>query len=389
MLRLIDDLLSNYGTDSMITYLVNHVNIWINPLANPDGTYAGGNSSILNATRYNANIVDLNRNYPDPTDGPHPDGNQWQPETVAFMNFATNHHFVMSINFHTGSEVFNYPWDTWPRLHPDNDWWVLVSRMFADTIHLYSNYSGYFTSLNDGTTDGYAWYSVSGGRQDYMNYFQHCREAIIELSSSGSDDGKIPAASTLPNYWSYTYHSLLNHIQQCIFGVRGIVTDSVTGKPLYAMVFVENHDQDSSNVYSALPKGSYFRPIYQGSYAFTFSATGYISKTIQNVKVQNDSTTILNVQLSPNKSEIISISGNQNDFIRIYPNPCHEKAYIQVSPAMQIKFVKIFNLTGDEIFSLNNISQTQDFNLSGFARGLYFIKFYSYNNSYTKKLVVY
>ena len=62
MLHLIDYLLSNYGTDDQATHLVNNIDIWINPLANPDGTYAGGNSSVFGATRGNANSVDLNRN---------------------------------------------------------------------------------------------------------------------------------------------------------------------------------------------------------------------------------------------------------------------------------------------------------------------------------------
>ena len=35
MLRFIDDVLNNYNTNSRITYLVNEIDIWINPLANP------------------------------------------------------------------------------------------------------------------------------------------------------------------------------------------------------------------------------------------------------------------------------------------------------------------------------------------------------------------
>ena len=65
--------------------LVNEIDIWINPLANPDGETRWGNQDVWNATRYNANWVDLNRNYPDPEDGPHPDGNAYQPETIMFF----------------------------------------------------------------------------------------------------------------------------------------------------------------------------------------------------------------------------------------------------------------------------------------------------------------
>ncbi len=43
MLHLIDYLLTNYTTDPRITEMINNTEIYINPLANPDGTYKGGN----------------------------------------------------------------------------------------------------------------------------------------------------------------------------------------------------------------------------------------------------------------------------------------------------------------------------------------------------------
>ena len=65
MLRLADYLLKNYQTDSRVKNLVDNLEIWINPLANPDGTYTTGNI-ISSPSRYNANGIDLNRNFPDP-----------------------------------------------------------------------------------------------------------------------------------------------------------------------------------------------------------------------------------------------------------------------------------------------------------------------------------
>ena len=70
MLKLTDYILSGYGTNPRATNLINNIEIWINPLANPDGTYNGSNTSVANAKRYNSNDIDLNRNYPDPEDGP-------------------------------------------------------------------------------------------------------------------------------------------------------------------------------------------------------------------------------------------------------------------------------------------------------------------------------
>ena len=186
LLRLIDYLLNNYGSDPEVTEIVNNLDIWINPAANPDGTYAGGNNTVYGASRYNANGVDLNRNYPDPQDGPHPDGYQWQDETLAFMAFAGDHHIVQSCNTHGGAEVCNYPWDTWAQLHADDDWWQYVCHEYADTVHEYAP-TGYLTDLDNGITNGYAWYEIAGGRQDYMTYFHQGREFRSEERRVGKE----------------------------------------------------------------------------------------------------------------------------------------------------------------------------------------------------------
>ena len=45
-LRLIDYILNNYNNQNRITNIVNEIDLWINPLANPDGAYAGGNQNV-------------------------------------------------------------------------------------------------------------------------------------------------------------------------------------------------------------------------------------------------------------------------------------------------------------------------------------------------------
>lgn len=291
MLHLIDYLLTNYGVDDRLTNIVNNMDIWINPLANPDGTYASGNNSVNGATRYNANFVDMNRNYPDPQDGPHPDGNEWQVETIAFMQFAESRDFVISANFHGGAEVANYPWDTWSRLTADDNWWQYVARQYADTVHENAPF-GYMNYLNNGITNGYAWYEVAGGRQDYMNYFQQCREMTLEIS-----DIKLLPANQLINHWNYNYRSLLNYLEQGLYGLRGIITDTITGEPIHAQVFISGHDADSSMVFSSLPIGNYHRLLKSGTYNIIYFADGYLPKTRKNVVVNDLESTIVNVQL--------------------------------------------------------------------------------------------
>ena len=306
-LRLIDHILNGYGNNLKLTELVNNIDIWINPLANPDGAYAGGNQDVWSATRYNANFVDLNRNYPDPEDGLHPDGNPYQNETNIFMGLADTVNFSISANMHGGAEVANYPWDTWSTLTADDNWWQHVSREYADSCQVNSG-NGYFEWSNwdnpyaDGVVNGYDWYTVSGGRQDYMNYFRHCREFTLELS-----DNKTPDPNNLPSLWDANYPSLINYMQQTLFGLRGIVTDSITGNPLNAKVEILSHDIDSSHVYSNLPIGNYHRHLYQGNYNITFSKNGYYPKTI-NASVLNNNITTKDVQLIPfNTTQIVEM----------------------------------------------------------------------------------
>jgi hypothetical protein len=380
MLRLIDYLLSNYGTDPKVTNMVDNAEIWINPLANPDGTYYGGNSSVNNAIRYNANFVDMNRNYPDPEDGPHPDGEDWQTETLHFMEMAENNHFVISTNFHGGAEVCNYPWDTWQKLAADDLWWKYVCHEYADTVQAHS-VPGYMSDFDDGISNGYAWYTLSGGRQDYMNYFQQCRELTIEISNT-----KLPDPETLPDYWEYNYRSLLNYIEQSTFGIRGTVKDSVTGFPLKAEVYVVLHEMDSSWVYSSLPNGNYHRLLIAGNYSVKFTASGYVTKVINNVSVINRQATILDVKLVPNG--VGGIDDNlTSKMIQIFPNPLNGN-FLHYKSDIPVKQISVYDITGKEIKQISVDRFTREIDLQALNSGLYFIRFDTEKGPGLKKIAI-
>ncbi|MBT6994517.1 MAG: hypothetical protein HN952_06130 [Candidatus Cloacimonetes bacterium] len=304
MLRLIDYLLTNYGSNDDITELVNNVEIYINPNSNPDGTYAGGNNSVWNATRYNSNSVDLNRNYPDPDDGAHPDGNSYQAETTAMMDFAEAHSFVLSSNLHSGAEVVNYPWDTYSQLTADDGWWQDVCHGYANTVQANSP-NGYMNGFNDGITNGYAWYSISGGRQDYMNYYHGCREMTLELSND-----KLLAENELNAHWDYNCDAFINYIKESLNGIRGIVTNE-SGTPLFATITVLNHDVDNAMVYTDPDVGDFHRMLETGVYDIEVSAYGCISQTIDNINVADGNVTVVDVVL--NFAENVNISGVVTD----------------------------------------------------------------------------
>ncbi|EAY31575.1 M14 family zinc carboxypeptidase [Microscilla marina] len=300
MLNLIDYLLKAYNDathprHAEIKFLLDNNEVWINPLANPDGTFRNspGNTSVANATRGNANNVDLNRNYPDPDDGAHPDGNSYQVETQAFMNFAANKHFVLSANFHGGIELVNYAWDTYAGNHPDKDYFVHISEEYRDHCQVNSP-NGYFDDRNNGITNGYAWYEVQGGRQDWQIFYQKGRELTIELSNA-----KTPAASQLVNYWNYNRDALLGLLNQVNYGIRGVVTDAVTNQPITAKVTVVGKEGYESWVPTELPEGDYYRPIKAGTYSILVEAACYQSVTISGVTIGDQQTIVKNVQLTP------------------------------------------------------------------------------------------
>ena len=280
MLRLADYILNNAATDSAVQRLLDSVDLYICPLENPDGTYYLTNDLILkdgiHSIYHNYNDVQLNRNYPYL---PGLEGSaDIQPETQAIIDWVTPIHFVMSVNFHCGAEIVNYPWDAWTtaqRSHADADWFRYTGQNYAslcqaqDTAYLYGDYRG------RSVIEGADWSPLAGGRQDYMTYYQRCREVTIEMSH-------IPVITDtllLPTCWDKNKDALLSYAVESSYGFWGTITDAVTHEPVEAMVKVLNHDRFHSEVYSHLPLGVYHRPIMAGTYTVEVSAPCYQTAT--------------------------------------------------------------------------------------------------------------
>ena len=304
MLRLIDYLLENPDEPEVQT-VMNNIDLYIGPNANPDGTYHGGNNNVNGATRYNANGVDMNRNYADPHGSQHPDGEAYQTETQWFMQFAEENAFVMAANYHGGAEVMNYPWDNTYTLHADDAWYQLICHEYANECHTIS--SNYMSDYNNGITNGAQWYMIGGGRQDYMNGYAQCRELTIECSNT-----KLPSGNQLPNFWNYNKSSIFLFMNQCLYGIHGVVTDSITGEPLEATITISGHDDQYSIVESHMPVGDFHRPIKGGTWTVIVSKDGYCPK-IMDVTVNDYETIDLDVQLVPGSCMLANFSASTTD----------------------------------------------------------------------------
>lgn len=306
MMRLIDHLLTNYNSNTEVRNLVNDHQIFICPYANPDGGYRAISNNTLNTSgtaalmprRANSNNIDLNRNYPDPEDGLHPDGNAYQRETLAFLEFEKKHNFVISANYHGGVEVVNYPWDTYVapnNIHAHDQHFMHFSLEYAQACQTApQGPADYMTDVvhtgaTPGITNGSAWYSVNGGRQDYNNFFNHNKEVTIEVSET-----KFLPGSELPSHWNANRQAFLNLIKQSGYGLRGIVTD-IQGNPIEAKITI-SADSKGSWVKSGKLHGDYYKTLIAGNYSVTFEAPGYQTRTF-SATVANNAATVLNVEM--------------------------------------------------------------------------------------------
>lgn len=197
MLRLIKYLAENDGVDPRITNLISKYQMHIMPSMNPDGADLH--------RRGNANNADLNRDFPDfsTSDNKNIPDNR-QIETRAVMKWQKEHNFILSANFHGGAEVANYPWDTIPGRFPEEE---LVKDMCLEYAHN-ASYIGASTVFQNGITNGYAWYEVNGGMQDWSIYYHHDFHITIELTNT-----KWPSFGSLNYYFEQNKEALISYIE--------------------------------------------------------------------------------------------------------------------------------------------------------------------------------
>ena len=208
LLHLIDTLLASYGTSQRLTDLVNETAIYINPLANPDGTYRTGNHTVQGSVRYNADGIDLNRRFPDPFG---PNNYAIPQENQAMIDYVSAHSFKLSANLHGGSEVMNYPWDCYTSAsnpHPQSDWWIAVGQRFVDSARAADSHR-FRDVAGSGVIAGGDWYVIHGGRQDNMNYYHGCLEMTMEVSTV-----KTLPSNQLPHYWQVLATPLINYMAE-------------------------------------------------------------------------------------------------------------------------------------------------------------------------------
>jgi len=261
MLALIRYLTSNYGILPRVTSLLDTLDIHILPSVNPDG--------FEKKSRYNSNYVDLNRGFPDIKKA------EWsresllkgrEPEVVATINWILDNPFVVSINFHDGAVVANYPWDD-NVPNQDGHSYTEDHSVFLELSKTYSNnHKNMHTGRHcgdhfpGGITNGADWYVVRGGMQDFNYFMTNCLEITVELSCV-----KFPDKSRLQIEWENNKNSLLSYLETAKGGLRGLVTDRLGNAVANATVRV---DGINKHVLTSA-RGEYWRLLTKGTYRLT------------------------------------------------------------------------------------------------------------------------
>ena len=366
MLRLIDYLLSNYGNDATATRIIDNIVLYINPLANPDGTYLGGNNTVAEAQRYNANNVDLNRNFPEAGTLSKSTQNL-EPETIAMMQFAKSRHFTLSANMHGGDEVLNYPWDSFYESEmglADKDWFEDICQKYIDTLRTFAP-NGMKTVNKQGYVFGSKWYKVAGGRQDWMMISERCREMTIELSTI-----KLLHCDLLENYWQRHRDGLLLYICSALQGIRGQVVD-FNGNPIDAQIYLDGHDYNYSSIFCDA-EGQYVRPtLADKTYNVCAVADGYETQC-QEVVTQKDKLAVADFTMVEGVSEYVAITTEKTSPKK--PQITVHQGIIEIKSTQIIDRVEIADVLGRRVGNYNpktNTFQCQAYNLSD---GIYVIR---------------
>jgi len=127
------------------------------------------------------------------------------------------------------------------------------------------------TEFPNGIINGAEWYVLYGGMQDWNYLWYNALELTLEVSNT-----KYPAASTLPGHWRDNLESILVYSEVVNkMGVRGVVTDSVSGAPLKATIQIN----PLRNVTTDGVNGDYYKLLTSGTYQVTAIASGYGSQT--------------------------------------------------------------------------------------------------------------
>jgi len=268
-----------YGSDPLITYLVNTREIWIIPIVNPEG--------LINRTRGNSNGIDLNRDYGyawnEESGAPVP----WsQPEIQGFRNFMQGRPFVITMTYHSGTKSVMWPWSYTALATKD-------SLAHAQLCQRYSSFTGYPA------------YQIARGL--YQCYgtssdFTHGPEGALGLAAEIAN-GQPPPQGDIDTICRANWTASRDIMLRGVYGLRGQITDSVSGAPIKNALVVPVPPDWMTYTDTC---GWFFKYALPGTYTIKVLADGYVPKTVSGITVPADTWVVQNIALAPDTTAPIT-----------------------------------------------------------------------------------
>jgi len=276
---IVRQLTGNYGTDPLITYLVNTREIWIIPCVNPEG--------LINRTRTNSNGIDLNRDYGYAWNQESGANVPWsQPEIRGLRNFFTHHPFVMTMTYHSGATAVMWPWS--------------YSRIATYDSIAHSQWCQQYGSIT-----GYPAYQISRGLyecQGTSTDFYYGAEGALGFAAEVAS-GQPPPQNQIDTICRANWTASKQWMIRGGYGIRGCVIDSVTGMPVKRAIVIS--EPTGWMVYTDTC-GWFFKYLPPGSYTLKVFADGYETKTISGIAIPNDTFVVVNAILNPDTTAPIT-----------------------------------------------------------------------------------
>lgn len=310
-------LLSNQGAWAG---LLESLHITLIPAVNPDGLAQG--------SRYNANGVDLNRNY----------GFQWgegtfrgpspfsEPETRAVRTLSLYRSHQAALSLHAGAFNLGWPWNYTTTLSADEDRLRGLAQRYDDLLPDPDFY----------ITNGAAWYVTSGDSNDWSLGQRGTLELTLEAW-----EVKTPPAEQLDDLTGLHLAAIADMLHTPV-PLRAEVTDAESGQAIQATLSV---GERASDFYSG-PDGVAWRVLETGVYTLQVSAPGYASQELElrlpaeqrtEIFVALQASSLLDFRPEPAllpccSGQWVSIPGLETQDVLTLSRPGHDPVALQPAP---------------------------------------------------------
>jgi hypothetical protein len=285
----VQQLTSGYGSNPVLTALVDQYEIWVAPTWNPDGyvyVFDVDNLWRKNRRPFPTSVgVDLNRNYPfgwtSPCDGSTQVNNETyrgptaasEAEVQTMLAWAADRRFAKVVDLHSYGRQVRYGYGCWS--------YPFMSFLAAEAGSLAAMASGYAPALS----------CCTGGEVHFQMGWYGAAAFLWETHTQFQ-----PSYSSALAEATRVFPSMVALWQRPI-PLSGQVIDALSGLPLAATITLKgvNFTNGETNS-SGGPFGRYQAFLPSGTYAVEFSATNYLTQT-HVVNITADSAQELDVAL--------------------------------------------------------------------------------------------